>query len=123
MRKMAILMLSVLFIPLLIGIGRAGFLFSDDFESYDIGDDIDDSSNWMNMDPAALGVFRVISDGSDQAVWGDMDGKANSCLYQHPTYGVITDCYSQIDFKMDSGESCAISLLLLFRVSRVPLWT
>ena len=115
MRKMIILMLSVLLITLCTSTGRAGYLFSDDFESYNIGEDIATTSfNWMNMDPAALGVFRVISDGSDKAVWGDMDGKANSCFYLHPTYDVITDCYSQIDFKMDSGESCAISLLLRY---------
>jgi hypothetical protein len=110
---LTLIAVSVLFFTLPLS-SPGSLLFSDDFESYNIGDDIASSSMWMNMDPTALGVFRVISDGYDKAIWGDMNGKKSNCFYLHPTYGVITDCYSQIDFKMDAEESCALALTLRY---------
>lgn len=93
----------------------ATLVFSDDFESYNIGDDIAINPTWINVDPDTCGLFLVESDGNDKAIWGDFSQAeivTNECYYMVGIYKTLSDCFARVDCKIEDGPLCMAYLTL-----------
>jgi hypothetical protein len=84
--------------------------FYDDFEGYDIGDDITISTDWdWDMDG---GHFYIIDDGGDKVVESDFDGYITEYI-GYNCLGAGDNCLDvaiDMDFKYD-GEECYFALV------------
>jgi len=101
----------------------SSLIFSDDFEAYDLGDDIAINGTWLNCDPTTFNNFIVVDDGSDQGICGFAVWKGDvECKYMVAMYGYVGDGSAKIDFIMDELEACQVELILRFWGSYPDDW-
>lgn len=123
MKKFFPLIICLLLLQMPLQAQGSTLIFSDDFEDYDLGEDIVTNPLWDNCDPATLDHFIVVDDGSDQSICGLVAwSNGAECKYMVMMYKLLADGSAQIDFKMDSQEVCMVELILRFDGAYPSSW-
>lgn len=98
----------------------SGLIFTDDFESYNLGDDIALSANWDNFDSNSFGVLTVTNGFAGKGIWTDERHSPDPfavSIYKCLVGGQMEDCAASVQFRSTSTSPTKVILILRYSVS------
>ena len=98
----------------------SGLIFTDDFESYNLGEDIAISANWDNFDSSSCGVLTVTNGFAGKGVWTDQrhdPDPFNISVYECLVGGQMEDCAASVQFRSTSTSPTKVILILRYSAS------
>jgi hypothetical protein len=98
----------------------SGLIFTDDFESYNLGDDIAGSANWDNFDASSYGVLTVTNGFAGKGIWTDERHSPDPftiSIYECLKGGQMEDCAASVQCCSTSTSPTKVFLILRYNSS------